>query len=1247
MDFYSINFIYKKNTLIIQSKAEEKMEKIITKFLLKIGLSNESLLFLYSGTSVNKELTLKELLGENFGKLTNIKILVYPKEDNTDKSENFNIKSEKVICPECQEDIRLKIQDYKICLYDCKNGHQINDISFNEFDKTQEINLLKIICDSCKITNKGMTYNNKFYKCLKNGCEYNLCPICKGRHDKSHIVIDYEKKDFICKIHNDLYIKYCKDCKINLCLLCLNAHEAHKIDSYEKIIPDNDKINNEIKSFRESLNQFGININEIISKLIKVKQNLEIYYNIYKNIIDNYINFESTKRNYEVYTNVNDIKKGIIDEINYINTNNSNYQSIKKILEIYDKMFNKNISNSNTNISTIVTCEKCHNIPKIIFLTNNKVEIDCSKCKSIDIKDISYFDRFKSINKDLLDLPNCSFNEQHNKKAVKYCFQCKKFLCNECIKAHNNEYQNTHILIEQKIDLEIYCNKNDHNNSKFNRYCRKCEAYLCSKCKCEHEEQDQYNLCDSDNDKKIKKINENLSKCEKMIIDEEKKLNNYIEEIDNKNETLKYLFKKYKERNIKIISLYKLLISNYEIINKVGNYNIENNIFINDNFDISNSNFSLKLGSDNKECISSIYNKLYNFYWNKNHIRTSQFSEHFITNKLCNRKIKKYILLNNEITIFIFEKENKFLYLNKKESTIKEISFDFKIKDIYSLKDNIFLIIDDKNYCIVIDYDGKEFTTKKLNEKFDFILNDLFNKENFFAISNNDDFLEIKYCFKNNKYNKFYKYSKPYKNSIICSHQKSTIWIEILLDDINLLINESKIKDEYKEQLNNIVKSCDIKNKTKYEILLNLDKNILDFINSEMMNLNVEIDIDSKNKTNTNVNDILYKLKLLNKEKQKSSINIDNILDLNKLFSSIREFYFYFLAINCQIYNIYNFKNENLIFVVEEYLLIDYSLKNKTFSSSITPNFIPIEKNDYKNFEIKYIYFNIVILININDKNLYLLEKFDDLYRIKNTYKFYSNIIGNNNYLIFDTIKDNIIEFSIIDLSQNTLVDNNELNEIFKYKIPFYIPKILAINNRNNFILLYEENQICIIDSHYLAKKENKIIEANKQSDEDKENDIKNKNSSQILNKINKIKIKEKEEAYLIPKIFKHSPIYSDTYDPSYLFTNDDYYYCSLSNDSNHFIVFDFEQEFNFSYFKIICYEKETRCRPKKFSVVLFDNKYRRKNELLFIAEKGEDEYIKYIREKARYLAFIFQENFTGKYFIIKNIEFYSVDDIC
>ena len=67
----------------------------------------------------------------------------------------------------------------------------------------QKIDESTIICQQCKNSNKAITFNNSFFRCLK--CQKDICPLCKNSHDKEHKIINYEEKDYICNLHYDFY----------------------------------------------------------------------------------------------------------------------------------------------------------------------------------------------------------------------------------------------------------------------------------------------------------------------------------------------------------------------------------------------------------------------------------------------------------------------------------------------------------------------------------------------------------------------------------------------------------------------------------------------------------------------------------------------------------------------------------------------------------------------------------------------------------------------------------------------------------------------------------------------------------------------------------------------------------------------------------------------------------------------------------------------------------------------------------
>ena len=277
----SVDFAYNGSKYSVQSHLSDTISIICQKFIIKANLSENSVYFLFSGKQIDENIK-KETLEELKIREKIDKVNIVAESIEKPKENRVYIKSKNIICPLCKENIKIKINDYKIYLYDCKNGHKINSILFDEFDNTQNIDISNVICDECKEINKSTAFQNKFYICLK--CNKNMCPLCKQKHDKNHAIIDFDEKDFKCKNHSEALIRYCKDCKKNICIRC-NEHNNHKCEFFWNIMPDDDKI----KEFKEKMNimkkeldSFNNIINSKINKLRKIIENMEKYYNILK-----------------------------------------------------------------------------------------------------------------------------------------------------------------------------------------------------------------------------------------------------------------------------------------------------------------------------------------------------------------------------------------------------------------------------------------------------------------------------------------------------------------------------------------------------------------------------------------------------------------------------------------------------------------------------------------------------------------------------------------------------------------------------------------------------------------------------------------------------------------------------------------------------------------------------------------------------------------------------------------------------
>jgi len=203
-------------------------------------------------------------------------------------------------------------------------------------------------------------------------------------HDNNHIIINYDDKEYICDIHNEIYNSFCDKCKKNICIECEKNHNEHKLLFYNNLIIEDDKINTQMEEIRKEIDTFNNNIKEKIKQLNKIIENIEGYYKIINNIIKNYLN--NKKSNFQNLININKIinNNAIISNIKAININNK----FNDIIDIYNKVYNinikniNNINNKNENIDDnniiIYKIDGNNDIVKIFgkeFVNNNKNKI--------------------------------------------------------------------------------------------------------------------------------------------------------------------------------------------------------------------------------------------------------------------------------------------------------------------------------------------------------------------------------------------------------------------------------------------------------------------------------------------------------------------------------------------------------------------------------------------------------------------------------------------------------------------------------------------------------------------------------------------------------------------------------------------------------------------------------------------------------------------------------------------------------
>ena len=186
-----IEFDLNQSITIIQANLKDSFQIVIDKYLQKSLLNPVNIYFLANGKQINPSESVESYMSDLNKQNKKLNILVQILEG--DNKEQVIITSKNIICPECKEPCRISFDNYKIKLYECDDGHITEDINIKDFENTQKINESKIICDKCKIKNKGNCQENDFFKCLT--CKQNLCLICRPNHDINHNVIKYTQKN--------------------------------------------------------------------------------------------------------------------------------------------------------------------------------------------------------------------------------------------------------------------------------------------------------------------------------------------------------------------------------------------------------------------------------------------------------------------------------------------------------------------------------------------------------------------------------------------------------------------------------------------------------------------------------------------------------------------------------------------------------------------------------------------------------------------------------------------------------------------------------------------------------------------------------------------------------------------------------------------------------------------------------------------------------------------------------------------
>ena len=398
-----VEFILNSVPTIIDCSFEDTMMSICQKFANQINKKFTDIFFLYNGGPIDLQAKLKDQASKDDKENKYLKILAQALTDTSVPTEKTLTKSKDIICPSCGELCFFHLQDHKITLTGCKQGHSDANIALGDIASTQMIDESTIVCQSCVIMDKSKSFQNQFFYCVT--CRMNLCPVCKNNHDSSHVIVDYEKINLICLKHNGNFESYCEKCDMNLCLNCEKEHADHgeRIVYFRDVFPKQEVVIGQLNELRDKIDGMKFKINSIIEMFNKVMNDMELYYKFNDEIIQRYN--QNINRNYQLLKNVNEIinyNSKLLGEMSIYKTDNI-MNMIRVSTDFFSKMCKpKEGDYSKNEIISLYQINKGERRLQIFgheFVKNNKYNFDLYLGKQkYDLRDEFNFPEAKQTN---------------------------------------------------------------------------------------------------------------------------------------------------------------------------------------------------------------------------------------------------------------------------------------------------------------------------------------------------------------------------------------------------------------------------------------------------------------------------------------------------------------------------------------------------------------------------------------------------------------------------------------------------------------------------------------------------------------------------------------------------------------------------------------------------------------------------------------------------------------------------------
>jgi hypothetical protein len=150
---------------------------------------------------------------------------------------------------------------------------------------------------------------------------------------------------------------------------CEKEHFNHKRINLGDILPGKDESKQRIKELGKRINQLNVDIDNIIKKLNFYRENMNKYYQIYKNIMTI---VDNKNRSYELLNNMIEINNNdIMNDIHYIIEEKNIKNKVNLIFDIIDKKENFD-NDAITLVYKVNENDKEIQILNSMFVQNNK-----------------------------------------------------------------------------------------------------------------------------------------------------------------------------------------------------------------------------------------------------------------------------------------------------------------------------------------------------------------------------------------------------------------------------------------------------------------------------------------------------------------------------------------------------------------------------------------------------------------------------------------------------------------------------------------------------------------------------------------------------------------------------------------------------------------------------------------------------------------------------------------------------------